>query len=144
MVRDAFQLPQINEALQAINNCQWFTSFDLAQGYLQMPVAESDIHNTTFRTVSSGLYAFTHMAFGLYNCGSSFCYLIEMCLGDQWCMTLLLYLEDICLFAASIDQMLGQIEMFFFLVWKNLIWKLNQISVIYFSTALSLWGMHYL
>ena len=31
VVRDAFPLPQIDEALQAVNNCQWFTSFDLAQ-----------------------------------------------------------------------------------------------------------------
>ena len=42
VVRDAFPLPRIDEALQAVNNCQWFTSFDLDQGYLQMPVAESD------------------------------------------------------------------------------------------------------
>ena len=25
VLRDAFPLPQINEALQAVNNCQWFT-----------------------------------------------------------------------------------------------------------------------
>ena len=41
VVRDAFPLPQINEALLAVHNCQWFMSFDLAQGYLQMPVEEA-------------------------------------------------------------------------------------------------------
>ena len=49
VVRDAFPLPQIDEALQAVNNCQWSTSFHMAQGYLQMSVAESDIHKTAFR-----------------------------------------------------------------------------------------------
>ena len=63
VVRDAFPLPQIDEALQTVNNCQWFTSFDLAQGYLQMPVAESDIYKTAFRAGSSGLYEFTCMPF---------------------------------------------------------------------------------
>ena len=89
-----------------MNNCKWFTSFDLAQGYLQMPMAELDIHKTAFRAGSSGLYEFTCMPFGLSNSGSSFCHLIEMCLGDQQFVTLLLYLDNICVFAASIDEML--------------------------------------
>ena len=113
MVRDAFPLPRIDEALQAVHNCQWFTSFDLAQGYLQMPVEEADIPKTAFRAGSSGLYEFTRMPFGLSNSGSSFCRLMEMCLGDQQFVTLLLYLDDICIFAASIDEMLDRIELVF-------------------------------
>ena len=38
---------------------------------------------------------------------------MEMCLGDQQFVTLLLYLNDICVFVASIDQMLDQIELVF-------------------------------
>ena len=113
MVRDAFPLPRIDEALQAVHNCQWFTSFDLVQGYLQMPVEEADIPKTAFRAGSSGLYKFTHMPFGLSNSRSSFCCLMEMCLGDQQFVTLLLYLDDICIFAASIDEMLDHIELVF-------------------------------
>ena len=96
-----------------MNNCQWFTSFDLAQGYLQMPVAESDIYKMAFRAGSSSLYEFTHMPFGLSNSGSSLCRLMEMCLGDQQFVTLLLYLDNICVFVTSIDEMLDQIELVF-------------------------------
>ena len=110
---DAFLLPRIDEALQAVHNCQWFMSFDLVQGYLQIPVEEADIPKTAFRTGSSGLYEFTHMPFGLSNSGSSFCHLIEMCLGDQQFVTLLLYLDDICIFATSIDEMLDHTELVF-------------------------------
>ena len=113
MVRDAFPLPHIDEALQAVHNCQWFTSFDLAQDYLQMPVEEADIRKTAFRARSSGLYEFTCMPFWLSNSGSSFCHLMEMCLGDQQFVTLLLYLDDICVFATSIDEMLDSIELVF-------------------------------
>ena len=113
MVRDAFPLPRIDEALQAVHNCQWFTSFDLAQGYLQMPVEEADSPKTAFRAGSSGLYEFTHMPFGLSNSGSSFCCLMEICLGDQQFVTLLLYLDDTCIFAASIDEMVDHIELVF-------------------------------
>ena len=35
-VRDAFPLPRIDEALQAVHSSNWFSSFDLAQGYLQL------------------------------------------------------------------------------------------------------------
>ena len=113
VVTDAFPLPRIDEALQAVHNCQWFMSFDLVQGYLQMHVEEADILKTAFRAGSSGLYEFTHMPFGLSNSRSSFCCLMEMHLGDQQFVTLLLYLDGICIFATSIDEMLDHIELVF-------------------------------
>ena len=131
---DAFPLPRIDEALQAVHNCQWFTSFDLVQGYLQMPVEEEDIPKTAFRAGSSGLYKFTHMPFGLSNSKSSFCHLMEMCLGDQQFVTLLLYLDNICIFAASIDEMLNCIELVFkWLEEFNL--KIKPKNVISFSAV---------
>ena len=89
----------------------WFTSIDLAQGYLQLAMNEADIHKTAFRAGSSGLYKFTCMPFRLSNAGASFCHLMEMCLGDQQYLTLLFYLDDICIFSSSIDKMLNRIEM---------------------------------
>ena len=108
-VCDSFPLPHIEEALQAVKAAVWFTSFDFAQGYLQLAMLESDIHKTAFRSGSSGLYKFTHMPFGLSNSDASFCHLMEMCLGDQQYVTLLFYLDDICIFASSIDEMLDRI-----------------------------------
>ena len=64
-------------------------------------MTEEDIEKTTLRTGSSGLYKFTHMPFGLSNAGSSFCRLMAQCLGDQQFVTLLLYLDDICIFTPS-------------------------------------------
>ena len=89
---DALPLPHIDEAFQVVHNCNVFTSFHLAQGYLQLAMAEDDIKKTAFRAGSSGLYEFTHMSFGLSNAGSSFCRLMEKCLSDQQFVTLLLYL----------------------------------------------------
>ena len=74
---------------------------------------ESDIKKTAFRAGSMGLYEFTCMPFGLLNAGSSFCHLMEQCLGNQQFVTLLLYLDDICIFAPTIDNMLDQIELVF-------------------------------
>ena len=105
-IQDAFPLPCIDEALQAVHNCDVFNSFDLAQGYLQLAMAEDDIKKTTFRAGSSGLYEFICMPFGLSNAGSSFCRLMEQCLGDQQFVTLQLYLDDICIFAPDVSTML--------------------------------------
>ena len=106
MVKDAFPLPQRNEALQAVHSSNWFTSFDLTQGYPQLAMEDDDIKKTAFRARSSGLYEFTCMPFGLSNAGSSFCHLMEQCLGYQEFVTLLLYLDDICIFVLSIEVML--------------------------------------
>ena len=78
-----------------------------------MAMDEEDIHKTTFRAGSSGLYEFTRMPFGLTNAGASFCHLIEMCIGDQQYVTLLFYLDDIYVFAETADQMLDRIQLVF-------------------------------
>ena len=88
-------------------------SFDLNQGYLQLAMEEDNIRKTAFRAGSSGLYEFTHMPFVLLNAGTSFCHLTEQGLGEQQYVTLLLYLDDICIFAISIEVMLDCLELLF-------------------------------
>ena len=112
-IRDSFPLPQVEEALQAVQAAIWFSSFDLAQGYLQMAMEEADIPKTAFSAGSSGLYEFTWMPFSLTNAGASFCRLMEMCIGDQQYVILLFYLDDICIFSETIDQMLDRIAQVF-------------------------------
>ena len=110
---NSFPLPHVEEALQAVQAAVWFSSFDLAQGYLQMAMEEEDIEKTAFHAGSSGLYEFTRMPFGLTNTGMSFCRLMEMCIGDQQYVMLLFYLDDICIFAEMAYQMLDRIELVF-------------------------------
>ena len=110
---DVFPLPHIDKALQVVYNCNVFSSFDLAQGYLQLAMAKDDIKKTAFRAGSSGLFKFTCMPFGLLNSRSSFCRLMKQYLGDQQFVTLLLYLDDICIFAPDVGAMLDQIELVF-------------------------------
>ena len=64
---------------------------------------------TAFHAGSSGLCEFTHMPFGLSNMGASFCHLMEMGLGDQQYITLLFYLDNICVFSSTIDEMLNRV-----------------------------------
>ena len=134
-IHNSFPLPHVEEALQAVQAAVWFSSFDLAQGYLQMAMEEEDIEKTAFCAGSSGLYEFTHMPFGLTNVGVSFCRLMEMCIGDQQYITLLFYLDDICIFVETADQMLDRIELVFSRL-KEFNLKIKLKSHIFFKQAL--------
>ena len=138
-IHDSFPLPRVEEALQAVQAAVWFSSFDLAQGYLQMAMEEEDIEKTAFRTGSSGLYEFTRMPFGLTNVGASFCRLMEMCIGDQQYVTLLFYLDDICIFAETADQMLDRIE-FVFSRLKEFNLKIKPKKSHFFQTSVTFLG----
>ena len=100
---------------------------------------ESDIKKTAFRAGSTGLYEFTRMPFGLSNAGSSFCCLMEQCLGDQQFVTLLLYLDDICIFAPTIDEMLDRIQLVFNRL-KQFNLKIKPKKCQFFSTSVLFLG----
>ena len=117
----------------------WFTSFNLAQGYLQMAMEEADIPKTAFRAGSSGLFEFTRMPCGLTNARASFCRLMEMVIGDQQFVTLLFYLDDICIFANSADQMLDRIELVFSRL-KQYQLKIKPKKSFFFQTEVSFLG----
>ena len=112
-IMDAFPLPSIDKALQVVHSSNVSTSFDLMQGYLQLALGEDDIKKTTFRAGSSDLHEFTHMPFGLSHARSKFCKLMEQCLGGQQFFTLLLHLNDICIFAPDACTMLDHIKLVF-------------------------------
>ena len=139
LIRDSFLLPRIEEALQAVQAAVWFTSFDLAQGYLQMAMEEADIPKTAFHAGSSGLFEFTCMPFGLTNAGASFCRLMEMVIGDQQFVTLMFYLDDICIFANSADQMLDRIELVFSRLQQYQL-KIKPKKSFFFQTEVSFLG----
>ena len=106
MMMDPFPLPHINATLQIVHSSNWFSLFDLAEGYLQLAMEEGDIKKTAFRVRSLVLHEFPAMSFELMNVGSSLCHAIKHCLGDQQFSTVLLHLGDICIFAPSIDAVL--------------------------------------
>ena len=79
------------------------------------------------------------MPFGLTNAGASFCRLMEMCIGDQQYVTLLFYLDDICIFAEMADQMLDRIE-FVFSHLKEFNLKIKPKKSHFFQTSVTFLG----
>ena len=131
------------EALQAMHSSNWFMSFDLTQGYLQLAMEDGDIQKTDFRASSSGLCEFTHMPVGLSNAGSSFSHLMEQCLGDQQFVTLLLYLEDICIFAPKHWKKCWTILIWCLIGCRNSIWRSSLKNVTSLTPVFYSWAMYY-
>ena len=81
--RDAYPLPRIEEALDALKGAKYFCSLDLAHGFHQVPMAKDDRKKTAFRVGTGGLYEFTRMPFGLCNAPASFMRLMDLAFGDK-------------------------------------------------------------
>ena len=109
--KDAYPLPRIDEALDALHGAKYFCSLDLAHGYHQIPVAEDDIEKTAFRLGTGGLYEFTRMPFGLCNAPATFMRLMDKAFCDQTFQSVLIYLDDILVFGSTIEETMQRLDM---------------------------------
>ena len=109
--KDAYPLPRIEEALDALKGAKYFCSLDLAHGFNQVPMAEEDIEKTAFRVGTGGLYEYTRMPFGLTGAPATFMRLMDRIFGDQNFQTLLIYLDDILVFGETFEETLQRLDM---------------------------------
>lgn len=110
--KDAYPLPRVNDCLDCLSGAKYFSTLDLQSGYWQLLVDEKDRPKTAFAT-KSGLYQYITMPFGLCNAPSTFERCMELVLrGLQW-KTLLVYLDDIIVFASSVQDSLCRLDTVF-------------------------------
>ena len=110
--RDAFPLPRIEEALEALGQAKFFSTLDLTSGYWQVEVSEHDKHKTAFST-PVGLFEANRMPFGLQNAPSTFQRLMACCFGDLNFTHLLIYLDDLIIFSKTFDKHLERLQLVF-------------------------------
>ena len=70
LVTVADPAPMAEDLFGKLGKCQYYLTRDLSKGYWQIPVAEEDIHKTTFVT-PDGCYEFLRMPFGIKNFGAT-------------------------------------------------------------------------
>ena len=108
-VWDSFPLPRIEESLQALRGAKYFSSLDLAHGYHQVKMDPGSIEKTAFE-VPFGLFEFARMPFGLANALSTFQRTMDQCLGDLNLTEVLVYLDDILIFAPTFEEHLSRLD----------------------------------
>ena len=90
--KDAYPLPRIDDALNALSGSKWFSTLDLISGYWQVEKGKTDQEKSAFCT-SEGLFEFKVRPFGLCNAPATFERLMDLVLaGLQW-STRLVYLD---------------------------------------------------
>lgn len=109
---DAFPTCNISECLDSLAGARYFSTIDLAQGYLQVPVKEEDKEKTAFR-FPSGLWEFNRMPFGLKGAPATFCWLMQLALGHLTPTQLALYMDDVCAISETFAGHLDRLENIF-------------------------------
>ena len=136
--KDAFPLPKIEESLEALLGAKVFTSLDLSQGYFQLTMHPNSIPYTAFR-VPWRLFEFTRLPQGLCTSPGTFQRVMEFIFGDMNMLQLLLYLDDVLVFASSYEEHITRLdEVLRRLVEAGL--KLNGKKCKFFQTKLTYLG----
>lgn len=111
-VNDKYPIPNIDEILDKLGRCQYFTTLDLAKGFQQIEIEEADIHKTAF-SVEGGHYEFLRMPFGLKTAPATFQRLMNNVLKDYINKICLVYLDDIIIFPTSLQEHIESINLIF-------------------------------
>lgn len=102
-IGDAYPLPNITEILDQLGGAKYFSIFDLASGFHQIPMSEKDAPKTAFST-PFGHYQFNRMPFGLKNAPATFQRLMDNVLTGLQGQELFVYLDDIVIYASSLQE----------------------------------------
>ena len=109
---DMYPLPRIDDSLDLLSGCSYFSTLDLASGYWQVGMSRDSQEKTVFIT-SNGLYEFTVMLFGLCNAPATFQRLMEHVLAGivrEKCLT---YLDDVLVMESTFQEHLDNLRMVF-------------------------------
>ena len=112
-IKDPYPLPRIDDTLDALVGSQWFSTLDLSSRYWQVEVSEEDKPKTAFSTGTGGLCQFKVMPFGLCNAPATFERLMEQVLSGLPWEILLIYLDDVIVYAKTWEEELERLRRVF-------------------------------
>lgn len=108
-VKEKYPMPMIEDLIDRLRGCSYYTSLDLKSGYYHIPIKEQDIHKTAFVT-SDGHYEFTRMPFGLCNGPAVFQRLMDTVLGNHRFGKIICYMDDLLIATDSLTENISCLE----------------------------------
>ena len=111
-IDDRYILPRIEEILDNLGKCSYFSTLDLAQGFHQIELDPQSIEKTAF-TVPNGHFEFLRLPFGLKNSPATFQRVMDNILKEYLNKFCLVYMDDIIIFSKSQNEHLQHISAIF-------------------------------
>ncbi|GBG77963.1 hypothetical protein CBR_g25894 [Chara braunii] len=102
-VKNTEPLPRIDDLLDRVLGCRYFTKIVLKFGYHQIAIRPEDQRKTTFQT-RYGLYEFVVMPFGLCNAPGTFQHAMNRIFHDYLDKFIVVYLDDILIFSRTVEE----------------------------------------
>ena len=110
-VVSTFPLPKIQELLDRLNNCKYFSSLDLCSGYYHISLTKEAKKKTAFVT-ADGKYQWNVVLFGLATAVSTFQYLMSKVLTGFKNFAFM-YLDDVLIFSETYEEHLHHSHLVF-------------------------------
>ncbi|KAG7310665.1 hypothetical protein JYU34_003468 [Plutella xylostella] len=108
-IKENYPMPLIDDQLDILAGNQFYTTLDLASGYYQIGIRESDKYKTAFVT-PDGHFEFNRMPFGLANAPATFQRIMNQVLGTARHKEALAYLDDVIIPSKDIEEGMARLE----------------------------------
>ena len=117
-IPDSNPLPLIDEALDQVAGAKVFSKIDLIGAYHQMRIKQEDCQKTAIRT-RFGSFEWRVLTFGLTNAPASFTRLLSTLLRNLNGECLVMFLDDVLVYSASMEEHKKHLERLFAVLRAN-------------------------
>ena len=93
-VKDSYLMPWVDECIEALEGCKYFSSLDLQHQYWLIPIRKEDWQKTVFST-HLGLFEFTRTPMGVSNAPATFQRIKESVLNGLDMSIAIIYNDDV-------------------------------------------------
>ncbi|GBG72949.1 hypothetical protein CBR_g12669 [Chara braunii] len=108
-VKNREPLPLIDDLLDRVQGCRYFSKIDLKSGYRQIVIRPEDQHKTAFQ-IRYGLNEFVVMPFGLRNALGTFKHAMNRIFHDCLDKFVIMYLDDILIFNKIVEEHVAYLD----------------------------------
>ena len=102
-VKDAYGIPQVEQAFQRLSGAKWFSAIDLKSGFYHVKLKPEHRKYTAF-TCPFGLFEFLRLPQGLTNSPATFQRMMEHAMADLNLEELIAFLDDLIIFSDTLEE----------------------------------------